>query len=219
MTTTTSSTGTVIYPPATVTPTTTTAGTDTTTTVTAGREPVTPASWAGCAITRGLIVEVSDARAVGIVTVPLGPSVAQPVDVLSDQAIGVAEQSPITVVVAHTTGETTSVRADFTGGMQDEMSVVNQWAVLVNTPASARSGAGNQSTTTSTQANVYALSSDGTVLEHTDLPGAGALAMSVAACAEPHTGTATVPSSQPTTTTTGSSDSGSTTGSAKASKG
>ena len=71
-----------------------------------------------CAVTRALVVEVSDAGAVGVVTVPLGPSLDRPINVLSDQVIGVAERSPIAVVVAHVTAQTVSVRAGFSGGEQ-----------------------------------------------------------------------------------------------------
>ena len=45
-----------------------------------------------CAVTQALVVEVSDAGAVGVITVPLGPSLARPVNVLADQVVGVAER-------------------------------------------------------------------------------------------------------------------------------
>jgi len=136
-----------------------------------------------CAVTQALVVEVSDAGAVGVITVPLGPSLARPVNVLSDQVVGVAEHSPIAVVVAHTTTQTATVRADFAAGGKDEMTVVDQWAVLVHKLAAAKAGGtGSQGSATPGQATVYALSGTGRVLEQADLPGSGALAMAVAAC-------------------------------------
>jgi lysozyme family protein len=108
--------------------------------------------------------------------------------VLSDQVVGVVEQSPMAVVVAHSTGQTAAVLAEFAGGGQDEMIVVDQWAVLVHKLAAAKAGGtGSQGVATMPgQAAVYALSSNGTVLEHADLPGSGALAMAVAACLVPY---------------------------------
>jgi hypothetical protein len=129
-------------------------------------------------------VEVSDAGAVGVVTVPEGSSVSRPIDVLADDVVGVEEQSPMAVVVAHTDDQTASIRADFAGGGQDEMTVVGQWAVLVDKLAAiAGGGTGSRGTaTTSGQASVYALSSNGTVLESADVPGSGALAIPIGAC-------------------------------------
>jgi hypothetical protein len=137
-----------------------------------------------CDISRALIVEVSDAGAVATITVPLGAAAKVPVDVLSDEVVGAAERSPMAVVVAHTDGTVEAVRAEFADGGHDEMSVVGGWAVLA-WPLSTSSGGGSASQGTATvsgQAEVYALSGEGTVLEHADLPGSGALAMRVAAC-------------------------------------
>jgi hypothetical protein len=135
---------------------------------------------------------VSDAGAVGVVTVPLGQSVARPFDVLADEVVGVEEQAPMAVVVAHTDGQVASVRADFVAGGQDEMTVVGQWAVLVDElAATPGGGTASQGTATSPgQASVYALSNDGTVLEQANLPGSGALAIPIAACMEPTGGVA-----------------------------
>ena len=162
------------------------------TTGTTGTGPGSPVPTAvppvSCAVTRALVVEVSDGGAVGVITVPLGPSLARPITVLSDQVVGVVEQSPMAVVVAHSTGQTAAVLAEFAGGGQDEMIVVDQWAVLVHKLAAAKAGGtGSQGVATMPgQAAVYALSSNGTVLEHADLPGSGALAMAVAACLVPY---------------------------------
>jgi hypothetical protein len=136
-----------------------------------------------CALTQALLVEVSDAGAVGVVTVPLGPSVARPLNELSAQVVGVAEGSPIALVVAHTTGRTAAVRANFGAGGRDEMVVVDQWAVLVHRFTAAKAGGtGSRGSATPGQVAVYALSGTGTVLERADMPGSGATAMAVAAC-------------------------------------
>ncbi|MFZ2056858.1 MAG: hypothetical protein WAV54_05570 [Acidimicrobiales bacterium] len=180
----------VVPPP----PTTGTTGTTGATgiTVTTGTEPGSPVPTAvppvSCAVTQALVVEVSDGGAVGVITVPLGPSLARPITVLLDQVVGVVEQSPMAVVVAHTTGQTAAVLAEFAGGGQDEMIVVDQWAVLVHKLAAAKTGGtGSQGVATMPgQAAVYALSSNGTVLERANLPGSGALAMAVAACLVPY---------------------------------
>ncbi|MGO8722647.1 MAG: hypothetical protein ACLQRM_07920 [Acidimicrobiales bacterium] len=172
-----------------------TATTDTTTTTSTGSTSTVltpPGIEASCAATRALVVEVSDAGAVGVVTVPLGQSVARPFDVLADEVVGVEEQAPMAVVVAHTDGQVASVRADFVAGGQDEMTVVGQWAVLVDElAATPGGGTASQGTATSPgQASVYALSNDGTVLEQANLPGSGALAIPIAACMEPTGGVA-----------------------------
>jgi hypothetical protein len=160
------------------------AGTDTTVPVST---PPPPEPLPSCGVTQALVVEVSDAGAVGVVTVPLGSSLDKPIDVVMDEVVGTAEQSPMVVVVAHTNSPTASVRADFGVGGQDQMDVVDQWAVLVEDLGSSTaggSGAGSDPELLG-QASVSALASDGTVLEHTVLPGSGALAMPVAACVEP----------------------------------
>ena len=157
--------------------------------VATGTEPgssvTTPSAQApptSCAVTQALVVEVSDPGAVGVVTVPLGPALERPIDVLSDQVVGEAEGSPIAVVVAHTTGQTVAVRADFAGG-KDVMTVVDKWAVLVHEQTTAKAGGtGSQGSATPGQATVYALSGTGSVLEQAGLPGSSALAMAVAAC-------------------------------------
>ena len=160
------------------------AGTDTTVPVST---PPTPEPLPSCGVTQALVVEVSDAGAVGVVTVPLGSSLDKPIDVVMDEVVGTAEQSPMVVVVAHTNSPTASVRADFGVGGQDQMDVVDQWAVLVEDLGSSTaggSGAGSDPELLG-QASVSALASDGTVLEQAVLPGSGALAMPVAACVEP----------------------------------
>jgi len=140
-----------------------------------------------CAVTRSLIVEVSDAGAVGVVTVPLGPSLGEPMTVLEDEVVGVAERSPIAVVVSHTAGSASAVRADFSGGGTDEMKVVDGWAVLVHKLGLGRSNRSGGYGVVSPLggATVEALNSGGTVLEMADLPESGALALAVGACAVP----------------------------------
>jgi len=138
-----------------------------------------------CSVTRALIVEVSDAGAVGVVTVPLGPAAAQPVNVLADQVVGGAEDSPMAIVVAHVTRSTTAVGATFAAGGRDEMTVVDGWAVLAHRlPAgTSRTAPNSGEAAAAGEATVYALASNGTVIERTVLPGSGALAMAVQACA------------------------------------
>ena len=138
-----------------------------------------------CLLNRILVVEVSDAGAVGLVTVPLGPSAARPFDVLADQVIGLREGSPIAVIVAHTTAVASAARAEFAAGGSDKMSVVDGWAVLVRKLAEARSGSSAGSKLSQAllgQATVYALSRSGGVLEDAVLPGTGVLALAVGAC-------------------------------------
>ncbi len=88
------------------------------------------------------------------------------------------------------------------------MTVVDQWAVLVQQlGAGGLGGTGSQGTETMEgQASVDALSSNGTVLEQADLPGSGALAMPVAACAE----SGVLPVGTPVSGGSGSTGSGST---------
>ena len=134
-----------------------------------------------CLLNRILVVEVSDAGAVGLVTVPLGPSAARPFDVLADQVIGLREGSPIAVVVVHTTAVASAARAEFAAGGSDQMSVVDGWAVLVRKLAAPRSGSsagGKLSQALLGQATVYALSRSGSVLEDAVLPGTGVLTRS-----------------------------------------
>jgi len=192
------------------TTTTTTLISGVTQTTTPVSEPPTPVPSPSCGITKALVVEVSDAGAVGVVTVPLGASLDKPIDVVMDDVVGVAEQSPMVVVVAHTNNPTAAVRADFGVGGQDQMDVVDQWAVLVKDLGSSavggHPGMGDPELLEG-QATVSALSSDGTVLEQADLPGSGALAMPVAVCIEPASSGVTKPvgegASSPTTTQVG----------------
>jgi hypothetical protein len=136
------------------------------------------------------VVEVSDAGAVGIVIVPFGPTVQRPINVLSYQLVGVAERSPIEVVVAHTSAQSAAVLAEFSGGGRDEMTVVGRWAVLVHKvrAAAAALGEGGGVTNISGRATVFALSAGGKVLEQAVLPGSDVLAMAVGACLLPTSG-------------------------------
>jgi hypothetical protein len=148
-----------------------------------GSDPPGSSRPESCALTRALLVEVSDAGAVGVVTVPLGPALAEPLDVLADEVVGTAEHSPIAVVVAHVSGATRAVRAQFPAGGRDEMNVVDRWAVLVQRLATGRTDrAAKEGTTVPGQAMVDALAGNGRVLEEASLPGSGALALAVEAC-------------------------------------
>lgn len=143
----------------------------------------------GCALTQALVVEVSDAGAVGIVIVPLGPSVQRPINVLSYQLVGVAERSPIEVVVAHSSPQSAAVLAEFSGGGRDEMTVVGGWAVLVHQVRAAAVAAGGGGVANpSGRVKVLVLSAGGKVLEQAALPRSDALAMAVDACLVPLSG-------------------------------
>jgi len=135
------------------------------------------------------VVEVSDAGAVGIVIVPLGPSVQRPINVLSYQLVGVAERSPIEVVVAHSSPQSAAVLAEFSGGGRDEMTVVGGWAVLVHQVRAAAVAAGGGGVANpSGRVKVLVLSAGGKVLEQAALPRSDALAMAVDACLVPLSG-------------------------------
>jgi hypothetical protein len=93
----------------------------------------------------------------------------------------------VVVVVAHTAGRAQAVRAEFAGGAQDQMNVVDEWAVLVHKLGSAKTGrSGIQYGSSSAgRAKVSVLTSNGTVIERAYLPGSGMLAMAVRACFSP----------------------------------
>lgn len=149
---------------------TTVPDTDTTTTTNVS-------SVAGCEVTQALVVEASDRGAVGVVVVPLGPAASQPIDLISAELVGLSEQSPMDVVVTHTDSDVSSVQAGFADGAQDQMSAIDQWAVLVDTPSASTADPGSQTV------SVEALASDGSTLEETSVPASGALALPLAACA------------------------------------
>jgi len=106
-------------------------------------------------------------------------------NVLADQVIGLAEGSPVAVVVTHTTGRTAAVGAEFAGGGRDVMRPVDRWAVLVHKLTAGKSAfpAEQYPGTAIGQATVFALSTRGKVLERAYLPGSGALALAAGACA------------------------------------
>ena len=71
----------------------------------------------------------------------------------------------------------------FAAGGQDEMNVVERWAVLVRRLATGTSGRGSKAAATVPgQATVDALGGEWSVLETASLPGSGALALAVRAC-------------------------------------
>ena len=146
-------------------------------------QPIEPS---GCLVTRALVVEVSDAGAVAVVSVPLGPSTSAAFNVLSDQVVGTAEGSPAAVVVAHGGGDVASARAQFAAGGSDEMKLVDGWAVLVHSLPAGTSrvlpGAD------AGRATVTGLSATGSVLETASLPSGGLLAMALRACTLPASG-------------------------------
>ncbi|MGD1011949.1 MAG: hypothetical protein ABR925_05395 [Acidimicrobiales bacterium] len=161
---------------------------DTVTTTTAVGAPLpVPSPSAGCAIAQALVVEVSEAEVSGVLAVPLGPRVSRPIDVLEDQIVGGAKDFPIVVVVAHVSGRTQVVRARFASGAQDQMGVVDGWAVLVHklSPAKMHGSARRNESSSAGRATVSVLASSGVILERAYLPRSGMLAMAVRACFSP----------------------------------
>ena len=116
------------------------------------------------------------------------PALREPITVVDDEVVGVAERSPIAVVVSHTSGAVSVVRADFVGGGTDEMKVVDGWGVLVHQLARWQGQVLAPATVRRHRpalATIEALNSEGTVLEPAFLPGSGALALAVGDCAVP----------------------------------
>ena len=89
-----------------------------------------------CEASEALIVEVSNPGAIGEVSVALPGIVAssanQPFDLIDSSAVGVAESSPIEVVVVYVSPNVNSVQASFADGSSDQMTVNDGWAVLVD---------------------------------------------------------------------------------------
>ena len=194
--------------PVTTVPHTIPDGTTTTTLVTGTGTPVPngPIAPISCEITHALVVEASDSGAVGVVVVPLGASISQPINVLSDEVVGASEGAPMEIVVAHTDVAAAAVRAVFANGDQDQMNVVGQWAVLVDAQEAPGSTGGEGSGSIQSGASVYALAADGTVLEQAAVPGSGALALPIGACLGFAPGSAASPPAGTSTSRTGSAN-------------
>lgn len=95
---------------------------------------------ATCTMSEQLQVEVSNAGAVGSISVPLwlasNSSTNSAFDVVESSAVGVPEGAPIEVITVHVGATVNSVQATFNDGTSDEMTVVDGWAVLVDDAAS-----------------------------------------------------------------------------------
>jgi hypothetical protein len=93
-----------------------------------------------CDSAASLQVEVSDAGAVGTVTVPddRAPiSSGQVFQTLDADEVGLSEQSPIVVVAVKVASDVQGVEARFGDGTTDSMAPVGGWAVLVDAPGAA----------------------------------------------------------------------------------
>lgn len=105
---------------------------------------------ASCAGTVALVVEVSDAGAIGQVIAPLAPfgalasrADAPTLDVRSATVLGTSENAPMAVIVVQSTPAVASVEASFASGTQVVMAPVQGTAVLAalspNSAATPRS--------------------------------------------------------------------------------
>lgn len=119
-----------------------------------------------CVPREDLVVEVSDAGAVGAVAVPDLSQSASRVAVAEDEVVGRFEGAPMAVVAVHVGAGIAAVEARFATGASDEMQVVDGWGVLVASlpgPAS--------SVYTEAFANVEAFYADGDVVERFTVQG------------------------------------------------
>jgi hypothetical protein len=107
-----------------------------------GAEDVIPA----CFASEQLLVEVSDGGAIGQVYVPSARAAKSVIGYVEDQVVGAEEGAPMAVVAVKVGSGVTSVSASFTSGAEDEMAVVDGWAVLATTlaPGASARAAGAQ---------------------------------------------------------------------------
>jgi hypothetical protein len=84
-----------------------------------------------CAPRDVLVVEVSDAGAVGTITVPALSQATSRVAVAEDEVIGQFEGFPMVVVAVHVGAGIAAVEARFATGAFDDMKTVGGWGVLV----------------------------------------------------------------------------------------
>jgi hypothetical protein len=128
--------------------------------------PALPVVVRACEPSEALVVEVSDARAVGAVAVPDLSQPAGRVAVAEDEVVGQSEGAPMAVVAVRAGAGIAAVEARFATGASDEMRVVDGWGVLV--ASLPRSGS---SPYTESAANVEAFSADGAVVERFTVHG------------------------------------------------
>jgi hypothetical protein len=119
-----------------------------------------------CEPSDALLVEVSDARAVGAVAVPDLTQPAGRVAVAEDEVVGQSEGAPMAVVAVRAGAGIAAVEARFATGTSDEMRVVDGWGVLV-----AGLPGNGSSPYTESAANVEAFSADGAVVERFTVQG------------------------------------------------
>ncbi len=126
----------------------------------------------GCLPSSELELEVSDAGAVGVMTVPDVRSTDRPLSVVEDQIFGAAENAPMEVLAVRTGAGVASVEARFSNGSMDSMAAVDGWAVLATTlPESALTA------TPIGTAQVTAYGRGGNVLETASIPETSAYAI------------------------------------------
>jgi hypothetical protein len=107
-------------------------------------EGSTPAEPEVCGSSSELVIEVSDAGAVGTLEVPMPFAAGRAVDLVAGDVLGQAEGSPIGLVVVRVGSGVSEVAASFTAGGSDESGVVDGIAVLaapldVDAPSAAAS--------------------------------------------------------------------------------
>jgi hypothetical protein len=121
-----------------------------------------------CEPREALVLEVSDAGAVGTVALPELIQSAGRVAVAEDEVVGTAEGAAMAVVAVHVGTGISAVEARFATGASDEMQVVDGWGVLVaRLPGPAPSVDGEAS------ANVEAVYTDGAVAERLTVQAPG----------------------------------------------
>jgi hypothetical protein len=124
-----------------------------------------------CEATTSLLVEVSDAGAVGALTFPYPSTATRPVALVSDQVVGVAEGSPMAVLAVRVGSGVSGVGARFGNGAGDEMAVLDGVAVLV-----AQMPNGQAAADTAARANVIAYGASGQQVQAFTAPQAPAFA-------------------------------------------
>ena len=138
-----------------------------------------------------LVVEASDAGAIGTVVVPLGATTSgAALDLVDATVLGSREGAPMIVVVAHVEDTVATVSATFADGTTDEMAPDDGWVVLGDAVSSSAS-----ISTAGESVVLSASDAQGNSLESTTIPSEPAYAVPVG-CVEPLTAvpaTGTVP--------------------------
>lgn len=134
-----------------------------------------------CADRAALVVEVSDAGAIGQLVVPLvsGASSGAALDLVDSSIVGTREGAPMIVVVARVASSVASVSASFADGTAGSMTAVQGWVVLADAVPDP-----SQLSSSGEQVTLDALSSTGGVLETVALPAEPSYAVP-SACVHP----------------------------------